>query len=345
MDEYLERAQQLCQRNFVVDGHLDLPCDLYFRHLMGEKEVLKNRYLKDFRAAGLNLVVASIFLETTDLPFKGMQMALSQIAALYEELETVKDDMCLVRSATQIEEARRQGKIGVLLYMEGLDMITSDVQQLRCFYELGVRGAALTWSRRNYLAQGCCLQDPHRYVKGGLSDLGIQAVQMLEKLGMFVDVSHLNDDGFQDVAQTARKPFVATHSNARALYEHNRNITDAMIREISSRGGMIGLNAFCFADDVKDRTIGKLAEHIDYMVRLAGEDHVGLGLDLGYWYQRSCPQSLPDHPSPAQPDACIVFHREMPQIAAELLRRGMSESVVKKVMGENWKSYLEKIIG
>ncbi len=340
--ELLDRACELHRKYPVIDTHLDLAAEIYYRYQSGEREVIRRHYLENFKKAGIRLVVSSVFVETEDLPMRGLQLTLDQIAALYEDLESVKEEVCLVRTAQEIRQTMENGKIGILLYMEGLDILTWDCRMLRCLYELGVRGASLTWSRRNFLGEGCCTASQYKNVRGGLSELGKETIRQLEKLHMFVDVSHLNDDGFEELAEIAQKPFLASHSNARSIQDNYRNLTDAQIKTLAARGGVIGINAYM---DIVGATpgkqgIAKMCDHIQYIMNLVGAEHVGVGLDLcDAYYAARAGCDLPE-----EREDCLMDHGELILITAELLRRGVPEEEIGKFLGENFMRYFGRIL-
>lgn len=340
-DNYYDKAYYLHQHNPVVDAHLDLAAEIYIRYQNGEKEVIRNHYLDNFKKAGITFIVSSVFVQTSQLPARGLELTLNQISALLEDIETVKDEVVLVKSKQDIQKVINEGKIGIILYLEGLDIITNDCNMLRALYEMGVRGASLTWSRRNYLGEGCCKASQRIDIKGGLSSLGIKTLQMLEKLHMFVDVSHLNDDGFEDVVKRSTRPFIATHSNARNVHMNYRNLTDNQIKLLAARGGVMGLNAYKDIVGVEsfNHAIIKMCEHVIYIINLVGETHIGYGLDLCDSYEEAQPRiefSLERYD-------CIRNHTELIDVTAELLREGVSDEVVKKIIGQNFVDYFMNI--
>lgn len=341
-DIYEERAYQLHQENPVVDAHLDLAAEIYQRYQNKETNVIRNHYLKNLKEAGITLVASSIFVETKQLPARGLELTLHQISALLKDLEDVKEEVMLVKSKEDLNQVCKEKKIGILLYFEGLDIITSDSAMLRAFYEMGVRGASLTWSRRNYLGEGCCKAGEYENIRGGLSKLGIQTLEMLERLGMFVDISHLNDDGFMDVALWTKKPFIASHSNARRIHNNYRNLTDTQIKEIARRGGVIGLNAYkdIVGADPLNNPVPKMCQHVMHLLEIAGEDHIGFGLDLCESYERAVEKS----DALSERLDCLKNHSELIQVSAELLRLGFSEEIIIKIIGKNFIQYFYSML-
>lgn len=340
-ETYRRAAAELYKKYPAVDAHLDLAGELLFRVQNKEKDPLRSRYLDHLRTGGFRLIVSSVYLRDSELPEAGLRNALDQISVLLDEVEKT-GEFCIVRTGADMERALVEDRIGILLYMEGLDCIGKDLKLLRVLWELGVRGASLTWSRRNDLASGCCRAGEQAQIPGGLSPEGVRAVEEMERLGMFLDVSHLNDDGFEDVCKIAKKPFVATHSNSRSVHFHYRNLTDRQMRILAERGGVIGLNG---CDSIVGCTGGEdplemLCRHVEQEVRTVGIEHVGLGLDFCDSYT----EAEPGFARQIRPADCLGNHSRVPELTAALLQRGMSEEDARKLMGGNWLSFFRKVL-
>ncbi len=163
-----------------------------------------------------------------------------------------------------------------ILSLEGGEAIEGSLENLEEFYNKGVRLMTLTWNYRNEIADGITEKEGR-----GLTDFGKNVVRKMNDLGMVVDISHLSEKGFWDVAGTASKPFVASHSNARALCSHKRNLTDEQIKEIIKSGGVIGINFYpVFLEDSGKCTMEKIVDHMEYILDLGGENSLGLGSDF-----------------------------------------------------------------
>lgn len=187
----------------------------------------------------------------------------------------------LVKAWQDIEQVLQGNELGILLYMEGLDCIGEDLDKLDELHAQGVRGAALTWSRPDALANGCCKASEYRQITGGLTQTGKRAVKRLEALSMFLDVSHLNDDGFADVVRIAERPFAATHSNSRQVYDNYRNLTEDQLKKLGEQGGVAGLNGCQYiAGSKAGNHLDMLCRHVEHEVLLIGAEHVGFGFDL-----------------------------------------------------------------
>lgn len=338
-EEYLKKAMELHRENPVADAHLDLAGEILLRNQAGEQDIIKKYYLPHFKSAGIKLVVSSVYVENGNLNH-AWQNALAQIAALKEDIEEL-EEIVLVQNKADLEEILSGGKTGILLYMEGLDCIGEEVEKLDTLYDLGVRGASLTWSRPNALAVGCCKASEYRQIPGGLSDAGIRAVRKLEKLSMFLDVSHLNDEGFRQVCRIAERPFLATHSGSRRIYDNYRNLTDEQMRALASKGGIMGMNGCKYiAGSLSGNHLEMLCRHIEYEAEQIGAEHVGYGFDLCDSYSRA--RAALRGENYTDRDDCLSDHGQVPLVTAALLQRGMDAEKAACIIGSNFINYFKR---
>ena len=354
-DRYLEQALRLHRQYPVVDMHLDLAGEMLLRHELGEQNVLYHRYLKNFFKAGLRVLASSIYVANCDLDHAWanarMQIALikGEIATCNLEIrcnheEQTYDRVRLIRSREDLQKVLEGNELGILLYMEGLDCIGSDLWKLEELFEQGIRGAALTWSRKNALATGCCKASEHRQIPGGLTEKGIAVVRRLEELSMFLDVSHLNDEGFADVCRITTRPFVATHSNSRTVYDNYRNLTDGQMQKLARQGGVMGLNGCRYiTGSLNGGHLIRMCKHIEYETAGIGREHVGFGFDLCDSYDEAR-AGLQGKELPVQKDDCLPDHAQIPLVTAALLQRGMVEEDVIFIMGKSWILYLLEVL-
>lgn len=339
---FKECAIKLHKNSIVVDTHLDLAGEIYNRYMAGEKEVIKNYYLENLKKGGFNLVVSSLYIDGIYLPEMALRVALGQIRALMEDIETCNGEVILVKTKDDLNKAINEDKIGIILSFEGLEPIGNDIGLLRIFYELGVRAAGLVWSRRNYVADGCSFNPVEEGQRGGLTNFGVKTVKKMEEMNMLIDVSHLNDEGFWDIVKFTKKPFIASHSNSRTIHGRMRNLTDEQIKAIAERNGVIGINAYKSIAGVNEgeNPINKLADHIEYMVKLVGSQHVGYGFDLCNSYYDSELKYKFD----TQNNDSLNSHAEAVLLTEELLRRGISEEDIKFIIGGNFYRIFSNIL-
>ena len=184
-------------------------------------------------------------------------------------------------SAADIEQNMKVGLCSAVLTIEDARAVDGDMAKLRRFYDMGVRAMSLTWNASNCFGHPNSV-DPAK-MRLGLTDFGRESISMMNGLGMLVDVSHLSDGGFWNVAEISAKPFTATHSNCRALCHHPRNLTDEMIKALSAKGGVAGVNfapEFLSPDGKHSCRIEDLCRHVLHFIEVGGEDCVGLGSDF-----------------------------------------------------------------
>jgi membrane dipeptidase len=203
-----------------------------------------------------------------------------------------------------------------------------EIALLRIFYRLGVRMLSFAWNYRTPFADG--LKAKRSVSK--LPELGVEALEEMGRLGMLFDVSHLADSVFWDVVDVMKGPFIASHSNARAICNHERNCDDDMIKAIADHGGVIGMNyAPAFVKQGgKGATVEHLVDHVDHIVRLVGSDYVGLGSDF-------------DGIGP--PPEGIETVDKTPNITRVLVKRGYSDEDILKILGGNHMRVFKEVIG
>lgn len=350
-EEYVKKAMELHQKYPVVDAHLDLAGEILLRTEAGEKNIIRTYYLENWKKAGINLIMSSVYVPNHILRAKGTvgawENAMQQIEVLKRDCKSLKNVM-IVTSVKELQQVLDENKIGILIYMEGLCCIGTDLEKLEQLHALGVRGAALTWSRENALAMGCCKASEHRQMPGGLSELGRAAVRKIEELSWFLDVSHLNDDGFEDVAMFAGRPFLATHSCARAVYDNYRNLTDEQMRALTEKGGVMGLNGCrLITGSQSGNHLEMLCLHAEYEVRKIGAKHVGFGFDLCDSYDRAeyaLRKKSDESAKPPKEADCLLDHGQIPLVTAALIARGMREEDVIGIIGKNFINFLKKTL-
>jgi membrane dipeptidase len=326
----------LMNNNLIVDGHFDLLMDIQIQREKGRTKVIESDYLPRFVQGGVNVIIAAVFVDSQFLPEMALRKALGQISALYEEVKESPQHLMICYNGSDMETAKKSGKIGFLLSLEGAEPLGTDLSLLRVFYELGVRNLGLVWSRRNAVGDGSFFHPVREGRKGGITSFGVKVIEEAERLGVLIDVSHLNDEGFWDVMEMAQKPIIASHSNARKLCSTMRNLTDEQIEAIALKNGVIGVNAVSMlvGDDDSSSTINQLVNHVDYLVNIAGINHVGLGLDLCDDFMKYvAPDDLAS--MPRKPFDVISGHQSLLRFIDGLLQRGYSESMLAAILGKN----------
>jgi membrane dipeptidase len=238
--------------------------------------------------------------------------------------------MRVVLKASDIEGAKPSGQVGVILGLEGAESLEGDLGVLRMLHRLGVRNVGLTWNFRNQAADGV----GEERTGGGLTTFGVSLVEEMNRLGIIVDIAHLAPAGVEDVLKVSQAPIIASHANARALCDHRRNLTDAQLEKIAKNGGVVCVTFVpAFVDGNEDKTtLPRILDHVDHLVRVMGEDHVGLGSDFDGFFGDEKTEGLEDV-------------SKMPAITVGLLQRGYSETAVQKILGGNLLRVFKKVVG
>jgi membrane dipeptidase len=238
----------------------------------------------------------------------------------------------VVRAADELAACLRDGVLAAILHFEGAEPIDTELNALEVFYQAGLRSLGLVWSRPNSFAHGVPFAFPRSPDTGpGLTNAGRELVRACNRLGIMIDLSHLNEQGFWDVARLSDAPLVATHSNVHALCQASRNLTDKQLDAIRESDGMVGLNfavGFLREDgkNEADTPIDVMVRHIDYLIERLGIDRVGFGSDFD---GAKMPQELGDAAG-------------LPRLVAALRDRGYDDAALRKLAYENWLRVLRK---
>ncbi len=262
-------------------------------------------------------------------------VALVMAGLLHRMARTTPEDFALCRSGAEARAAMASGRIAGVMHMEGAEAIGPDLDALHLFHDMGLRSLGPVWSRDTAFGYGVPMRFPGDPDIGpGLTRAGKDLVRLCNRLGILIDLSHLNAAGFEEVALLSDAPLVATHSNAHALTASPRNLTDRQLAQIRDTGGMVGLNFATFylrADGRPGADIGfdDILRHMDYLITHLGEDHVGLGSDFD-----GC--ILPD---------AIGDVTGVPKLFAALADHGYDAPLIAKLARDNWLGCLERTLG
>ncbi len=354
-----QKARKVIEEARVVDGHNHMMMEICRRRYSGENAVFLNYHGPLYRKAGVKVIFTQIggdnnsLADDTDLLTWG---AISTTDILWQEAEEAKEIMAICRNTKEIDETLSQGKIAVLLTMEGARPLEGKPHHqtlagLRNFYRQGMRGLQLVDNGRNRLCDG----KGEVRTEGKLTNFGVAIVQEMNRLGMLIDLAHISEPGFWDVLEISKAPVVDTHSNCRKVCDHLRNLTDEQIKALAKKGGMVGLscNSAMTSKENAKPTVKDLIKHVDHISNLVGVDYVGLGPDIielhnlltkqgwleGVFYMIKESHSVDNVNSPD----------EMPQFmesfTAGLIEHGYKEGEIKKILGENWLRVYKKVIG
>lgn len=270
------------------------------------------------------------------LPLRDSQAVALDLAAQLMWMERASEGAFrLCRTAAEIEAARAAGAIAGVMHMEGAEAIDPGCDALYAFHAMGLRSLGPVWSRPTAFGHGVPFAFPSSPDTGpGLTDAGKRLVKECNGLGILIDLSHLNEKGFDDVARLSDAPLVATHSNAHAITPSSRNLTDRQLDMIRDSRGMVGLNfatVFLRPDGRRDPAMGweAVLRHLDHLIARLGEDHVGFGSDFDG-------ATVPDG---------ITDAAGLPRLIAALRAHGYDEALIGKLAWGNWLSVLRRTWG
>lgn len=259
-------------------------------------------------------------------------VALAQIGHLKWMERTSPDAFRLCTTTAQIRSSMAAARIAGILHMEGAEPIDPDLDALHIFHAMGLGSLGPVWSRPTIFGHGVPFRYPSTGDTGpGLTDAGFRLIRECNALGIMIDLSHMTEAGFNDVAKTSAAPLIATHSNAHAVCPTSRNLTDRQLQMIRDTGGMVGLNfATCFlrpdGSDNADMTLAPMLAHLDHLIGVLGEDHVGLGSDFD---GATMPKDIKDVTG-------------LPTLLAAMKSHGYTDALIAKLAHRNWLAVLDR---
>lgn len=314
---------------FICDCHCDTLTELYNKNA----SLYENEQHFDIKrqiALGGGLQFCAIYVPTEVFRYQGgLRYTLCLLDKYNQEIKKLHEngiDVLQVRTAEDAGNVLKH-KAATLLAIEEGGAIDGSLEALRCLYELGVRAMTLTWSNRNDIADGI----NEEATGSGLTLFGKQVVAEMNRLGMLVDVSHISTAGFWSVIETSTKPIIATHSNAKSLCSHPRNLNDEQIKALAQNGGLAGITfaGQFLEEDWRNACIESVYKHIDYMLNLIGnDDHIGFGSDFdGISHPPYNIQGVQDY---------------KPLI--EYLSKYYSDETINKITHQNVINFLQKVL-
>lgn len=364
------KALKIHRKAIIIDGHNDVTSPMVDEDFSLASNSI-GRYHRDgdpfhtdlgrLKTSGITGEFFAIYVSGNTLTTGGaMRRAMDLIDATYREVERNPDQLTICTTAAEIRRAKKQNKICALMGIEGGYAIENSLYALRNFYRLGIRYMTLTHNVSHAWADAHRGEQPNN----GLTDFGREVVREMNRLGMFIDISHVSEKTMNDVLDASTAPVIASHSSARAVQDHTRNVSDAVLRRVKQNGGVIMVNFYPgfldkrtndeenarterlkaqtealkeqFKNDQPSLVVAerklladnpiyvapylRIVDHIDHIKQVAGIDHVGIGSDYdGIPY-------LPAGMNGAEDLALVTY---------EMLRRGYTETEIRKVLGEN----------
>ncbi len=323
--------QNLLRTAIVVDA----ACPLVHP---GRGEAAFSEYLDQMVRGGVSLALGTV------ASIESFEETLQSLYSYYPLFEKFRDRVLHARSIEDVHRAKAEGKVAVLFHFQGSGMLDYDLGRLALFKELGVGVIQLAYNWKFLVGDGCTER-----TDCGLTDFGRLVVKEMNRLSIVVDCSHTGYRTTLEAIELSEHPVVFTHSNAWALCPSKRNIKDDQIDALAEKGGVIGMNAFpAFLIRGGEASLSTLLDHVDYLARRVGVEHVGLGLDFtvsggmeSYIRYRYDPETYPPPPWSFPPD--IANPVMIPAIASGLRSRGYDDEAILGVLGGNMVRVFEKV--
>jgi membrane dipeptidase len=342
--ESIEERIDRLEAGGIIDLHFDLPMHLYEKR--DRKNVLETEFLSELDAGNIGAVGVAIYIEDRYLPETALRVALDQIARLYTET-AASQRFAICKSYHEIQKAREANRIALLITMEGVEPLGTDLDLLRVFYELGVRSIGLTHARSNAVGHGGAFAATGSS-PDGLTSFGRDLVRECERLSVIIDLAHINPAGFNEILSITTKPPIVSHTNVRRYYDIERNISDAQIKMIGERRGVIGVNSVLVSPREDESTMDRYIDHIEYIANLIGIDGVGIGFDFFEFIYREWPESR-------QTDLAAKFttphfipdlrnHAHARNLTRRLIERGFSDDQIEKILRGNWLRIFNEVL-
>ncbi len=312
---------------FIVDAHEDIAFHInYFERDFINPEIPCMITLPGLNQAGIRLVFNTIFVHPKHRPDQTVEKAKAQVQVYDDIFDKNGNNVARILNNHDLDQLMSNKKIGFLTLMEGADPI-EEINDLKFYFDKGLRILGPAWNNKNKYASG-------HETDSALSDEGKKLIQEMNNLGITLDLSHLNEKCFWDAIKITDLIPIATHSNARTLTNHPRNLYDDQLLAISERGGVTGIVFYnTFLKTGKNTpTLEDIFKHTDYIINLCGEDHVGIGTDLDGGKIEEFPQEIRQISS-------------LPVVAQYFLDKGYTEERVKKIMGSNFLRVLKSNLG
>jgi membrane dipeptidase len=339
-----DAARSLYNRSLVLDCNSSPP--------VPERLPLSQADLDLVRGSGIDVIKLSLGGINDDFAH-----TVGSIAQVQQLIELHGEYFTAVRNAADMARAQRERKLGIILSFESAEMLSGQLAALELFRNLGVRVMQLSYNRTSPFAAG--VMEP---TAGGLTPLGREAVREMNRLGIALDLSHASPATTVDALALSAEPVVMTHAGCAAVHAHPRNKTDEQLRALAAKGGVVGIYDLPYLTaSPRQPTVDDYMAHMEHALQVAGEDHVGVGSDVGIAPLDTSPAGMAEierntkerraaglaAPEEDRPPYVIGLNvpRRMEIIADRLLRRGYSAAVAEKVLGANFARVFTQIWG
>ena len=371
-DEIAERARKLHFSSIVLDTHDDTTQRFFSKDFdIGKRNPDGHVDIPRLREGGMNAIFFSIWIDGRIMGPPAVQKALDQIDAVHENVRKYSKDLMFCRTAAEVREAHKQGKIAALIGVEGGHMIGNDIRVLRMFGNLGVRYMTLSHFYNDEWADSSTDKPVHN----GLTDFGKDIVREMNRQGIMVDISHVSDKTFYDALEVSKAPLIASHSSCRALCNHVRDMSDDMIKALAAKGGVIQINyEKSFIDqaykDASEKQSGGVVAIFDQLKKACGDDQECFGRKMAEQEKQATAEGKlprvswerivdhidhvvrlvgPDHVGlgsdfdganmPEGMEDCS----KLPKITEALMRKGYGDDDIRKILGGNTLRLMEQV--
>jgi membrane dipeptidase len=324
---------------------------------MGElRTIYEPPLVKQMLATGMDSITITV-CDPKPVGAEALELAIDEMLAYDRYLAAHPDLFVRATSVADVDEARRSGRMAVFYLYQNTIQFGEDLDRIDMFYRLGLRSCQLTYNERNFVGVGCRAElSGGGFDEGGLTDFGRETIDRMNAIGMLVDVSHANERTMAEAIEHSRRPIHNSHTGCDDLYPHIRNMSDANMRAMAERGGVIGVCQLRpFLTDEKPGTLDDYLRHVDHAVQVAGLEHVCIGSDRDH---RVIEMSEDYIAELRQEEGSQVENSELPYFIPELngpsrmtavwdglVARGYSEDAVEKIMGTNLYRLYADVIG
>lgn len=331
MNEVSPQALEIFKSSIVWDAHSGFMPD--------ERADLSN--LKLWKDAGVSYLSIDVGFDL--LPW---EQTIANLKAFRGWILDHSDEYAIVKTVEEVHQAKCDHRMAVTFDIEGMNALNGRLDMVEFYYRLGVRQILLAYNRDNLAGGGC-----HGSVDR-LTDFGREAITEMNRLGMFVDLSHCGFRTSMQAMEHSSEPVIFSHSNAKSLRSHGRNITDTQIRACAETGGVVGVVGLsAFLCDGEGATMTDLVHHVDYLIRIAGPGHVGLGLDYAFPVENAGideiiaanPEYWPVQEGYGKGGVHFLPPEDLVYLVQGLIERGHTDEVIRAVLGGNFLSLAERV--
>lgn len=335
-------GKEMLQKHVVVEGHRDVYEQLY-RVSVGEPLPLRDAIAPRLIRDGINVCVYAISGDSyshSQNTGRYLETALENIDLFLQEAPRSEGMISLIKTRGDLPGKVQPGNVAFILHFEGGMPLQGSIHQLRNFYRLGLRSMQLTWNFRNELGDGVW----ENRTGGGLTNFGVEVIKEMNRLGMVVDLAHMNREGFFQALEVAQAPLIVSHANACGMLDNPRNLADDQIKAIAQQGGLVGILAMPERVAKNNAGLEDLLKHMDYMINLVSVEQLALGMDF---VKYDGPRTLKDRHHPLHKPALVKDFEEiedLPKLIDGLQRHGYKEEEIALILGGNYLRVLKTIL-